>query len=375
MLIKKGLFLFFGLLFGVSIARSSPLNDERSVGDDPKQVQKALSALQNEVPLTYNESVRNYIDYFSNNHRPRFARMLGLSKYYFPIYEKIFKERGVPEELKYLSVIESSLDPNAVSKAEATGPWQFLNEVGKKYGLAVNDSIDERRDPSMACNAAASYLLDSYEYYHKDWLLAIASFNCGRNSIKWAMEDSGGKTDYWSIRKYLPVETQNYVPAYIATVYMMNNYRQYGITPVEPDFISETETLLAANTVSLDEIAKIGGLNPYILYTLNPSYKKKVVTGSASAPKPVVVPVLPTYTYNAICRAAGAPERVIVVPPAMVVTPPKPTYVILYTVQSGDTLAGVASRFEGVTVDILKSINQLKDDSLAAGTTIKIPQQ
>ncbi|MXV17320.1 lytic transglycosylase domain-containing protein [Hufsiella ginkgonis] len=344
----------------------------REIKDE--DLKKALEALQNQVPLTYNGDVRKFVDVYTTAQKKRFAQMVGLSKYYFPIYEKVFKERGVPDELKYLSVIESSLDPNAVSKAEATGPWQFLNEVGKKYGLAVNDTIDERRDPSMACNAAASYLLDSYAYYGNDWLLAIASYNCGRNSIKWAMEDSG-KKDYWSIRKYLPAETRNYVPAYIATVYMMNHYRKYGIVPVEPDFITETEHAMATKKVSIDEIAKLGGLNPYILYTLNPSYKKQMINGSGSSPKKLVVPVLPTYTYNAICRLVGAPERIVAPTVIASAVPAKPFYTVMYTVQAGDSLQSIAAKFNGATIESLKSVNNLKDDAPPPGTMIKVRMQ
>jgi membrane-bound lytic murein transglycosylase D len=337
------------------------------------QYERALTALQNEVPLTYNETVKSFINLFITQ-KGRFARMAGLSEYYFPIYEKVFKDRGLPDELKYISVMESSLDPNAVSSAEATGPWQFLHEVGKKYGLTVNDSIDERRDPTMACNAAASYLLDSYEFYGKDWLLAIASYNCGRNSIKWAMEDSGGKRDYWSIRKYLPKETQSYVPIFIATVYMMNNYRQHGIVPVEPAFMTETEVIAATKKVKLETVAGISGMNPYILYNLNPAYRKQEVNGSPSSPKTIVIPILPTYTYNAICRLAGAPER-IYSPQTAEQPVAKKYYAMMYRVQDGDTLATIASKFEGVSAALIKKANNLESDSVSTGDLLKILQE
>lgn len=227
---------------------------------------QSLESLQNKVPLSYNESVRKTIESYASQ-KKRFAEMLGLSKYYFPIYEKVFRERGIPEEIKYLSVLESSLDANAVSRAGATGPWQFLYEVGKIWGLTINDSIDERKDAVLAANAAASYLLDSYNQYG-DWLLAIASYNCGKNRVKWAIEDSGGKKDYWAIRKYLPAETRNYIPAYIATVYIMNNYQKHDIFP-EAGYLTETETIPVKSVVSFDEISRQSGVTMNQLIYLN----------------------------------------------------------------------------------------------------------
>ncbi len=361
---KSALYLVLAILFGSSSAFAT---------DDPSY-KLSLESIQNKVPLTYNEPVRNYINILIAQ-KKRMGMMLGLSKYYFPIYEKVFKERNVPEELKYLSVIESSLNPNAVSHAEAAGPWQFLNEVGKKYGLAVNDSIDERRDPMLACNAAASYLLDSYNMYH-DWLLVIASYNCGHNNIRWAIEDAGGKTDYWSIRKYLPAETQNYVPAFIATVYIMNYASRHGIYPIEPDFNTETEVIQVQTKISLDEIANRGNIIPGYLYLLNPAYKKGFINGSAKSPKSLVVPVLPTYKYNALCQILGAPLRVITAQTTVVQAPvAKVNYLLSYTIQPGDTLASIAAKFNGATPQSIKEVNKLTDaDVLTPGKVISILQ-
>lgn len=218
------------VLILISLSKAGIASGNNKAGIDSLTFKQALILMENKVPLPYNEYVARYINIYTASQKPRFSKVLGLSKYYFPIYEKIFRERNVPEELKYISVIESSLDPNAVSRVGATGLWQFMYETGKLYGLNINESTDERKDPVKACNAAASYLLDSY-FLYDDWLLAIASYNCGRNNIKWAMEKAGGKKDFWSIREYLPVETQNYVPAFIATAYLMNNYQQHNITP------------------------------------------------------------------------------------------------------------------------------------------------
>lgn len=347
--------------------------------DDPLSYRQSLQILENQVPLTYNEYVRSYINSYTNNQKKRFSAMLGLSKYYFPIYEKIFSQRGVPDELKYLSIVESSLDPTAVSKAEAAGPWQFLHAMGKIYGLTVNDSIDERLDPTLACNAAASYLLDSYKMFGNDWLIAIASYNCGRNNIRWAIEDSGGKKDYWSIRKYLPVETQNYVPAFIATVYIMNNARKHGIRPTEPWFATETEIMPVKRQVSIEKVAQLAKMSPEILSILNPSYKRSSINGSEEAPKSIIIPILPTYSYNAICDITGAPKK-IVQPPGATTTPaaapPVVTYVLLYTVQQGDTYSSIANKFTGTSEQAIKEVNKLTDaEPLLPGTMLKIRQK
>jgi membrane-bound lytic murein transglycosylase D len=334
--------------------------------------QQSLESLQNKVPLSYNESVRKTIEAYTSQ-KKRFGEMLGLSKYYFPIYEKVFRERGIPEEIKYLSVIESSLNANAVSRVGATGAWQFMYEVGKIYGLAINDSIDERKDPVLAANAAASYLLDSYNIYG-DWLLAIASYNCGKNRIKWAIEDSGGQKDYWAIRKYLPAETQNYIPAYIATVYIMNNYQKHDIFP-EAGYLTETETLPVKSVISFEDISRQTGLNLNQLTYLNPSYKKQIVNATETSPRNIVIPVLPTYTYNSLCKMLGLPGRYIPeakIPDVPVV--PATVYYLVYYVQEGDTITSIAGKFTGATEDQIKTANNLSTSVLKPGMMLKIRQ-
>src|SRR6202007_2143582 len=157
------------------------------------------------------------------------GRELGLAKYYFPIYEKAFREAGIPDEIKYLSIVESQLNPVATSRAGATGLWQFLGSTARIYGLKMDNYVDERRDPIQSSYAAAAYLKDAYQEFG-DWLLAIASYNCGKSNVIRAIEKAGAN-DFWSIRQYLPVETRGYVPAYIAITYVMNYYKQHNLIP------------------------------------------------------------------------------------------------------------------------------------------------
>jgi len=181
--------------------------------------ERRLDSISKDIPLEYNEYVQTYIDLYMQN-RDEMGQVIGLSKYYFPIYEKAFRDAGIPEEIKFLSIVESKLDPNAVSRVGATGPWQFMFTTAKLYGLNMDSYVDERRDPIQATYAAAAYLKDAYQEFG-DWLLAIASYNCGKSNVERAVEKAGAN-DFWSARQYLPAETRGYVPAFIAMNYVMH---------------------------------------------------------------------------------------------------------------------------------------------------------
>lgn len=344
--------------------------------EDPAYKQ-SLEDLEKTVPLTYNEAVKNQIRFFSTSQkdRERLSRVLARSKYYFPIYEKIFRDKNVPDELKYISVVESSLNPHAISRAGAAGPWQFLWQIGKRYGLTVNDTVDERRDPVLACKAAADYLLESYSMYG-DWLVAIASYNCGRNNIKWAMEKAGGEKDYWTLRKYLPTETQNYVPAYIATVYMMNNYRKHGIRSGEAGFNTQTDTITTGKTVTLQDVASHGNFSLADLTVLNPAYLRQTIYASQASTKTIIIPATVVFDYNSVARLVGAPER----KPAemslatMQSTPRVARSYITYRVQPGDTLASIGEKFNHLTAEEIIAANRLTDNSVLPGKLLKISQ-
>ncbi|MBC8051520.1 MAG: transglycosylase SLT domain-containing protein [Sphingobacteriaceae bacterium] len=381
------LVLFSGVgLLGFSLeTKASEI--KRITLNSPTKVDPAyrltLENLQKTVPLTYNESVQKHINaYASQKHR--FSKILGLSKYYFPIYERVFKEKGLPDELKYLSVVESSLNPHATSWVGATGLWQFLEPVGKIYGLTINDTLDERKDPLLASAAAADYLLKSYAMYN-DWLLAIASYNCGHNNIRWARENAGGgNLDYWAIRKYLPVETQNYVPAFIATVYIMNNHKKHGIYPSEAGFNIFTNSLTVNRKVSLWSVAKATNVNIDVLTLLNASYKNQIISGTPGKPKRLIIPEIKPYIYTALKDellksepVEGDLKLVYIIPENEL--PVKTTkYVardvsIVYRVQEGDTLSSIAEKFNS-TEEEIKVSNKLKHYSVKPGMVLKIIQ-
>lgn len=385
---KKALTLTLVLLSGVGLSGFSlgtkafaKTNIVPSVFVDP--LGRTLEDLEKTVPLTYNQAVQKAIKSYSAQ-KSRFSRMLGLSKYYFPIYERTFKEMGVPDELKYLSVVESALNPHATSHAGAAGTWQFLAPVGKLYGLKIDETIDERRDPLLASHAAAKYLLNSYSMYG-DWLLAIASYNCGHNNIRWARENAGGgELDYWAIRKYLPVETQNYVPAYIATVYVMNNAKKLGISSTEAGFNIFTNSIPVNRKVSLLSIAKATNVSIDDLTLLNAAYKNLIIDGTPEAPKKLVFPEIKPYIYAALCEEmlktgpVDGDLKLSYIVPANERMIKSSTYVqkdvvVKYTVQEGDTLSSIAEMFNG-TEEEIKVINKLKHSAVKSGMVLRIIQ-
>jgi membrane-bound lytic murein transglycosylase D len=267
---------------------------------------RRLDSIAKDVPLDYNEYVQSYIDtYLAYGQRDDMSRVLGLTKYYFPIYEKAFRDAGIPEEIKYLSIVESQLNPYAVSRVGATGPWQFMTNTARLYGLNMDAYVDERRDPIQSSYAAAAYLKDAYQEFG-DWLLAIASYNCGKSNVIRAIEKAGGATDFWSIRQYLPVETRGYVPAYIAITYVMNYYKKHNVVPQGCNIAMQTDTVLVNKYISLSSVSRVLKIDLSQLTILNPSYKMLIVNGTATAPKRLVIPQAAKERYSALYDTLNA---------------------------------------------------------------------
>jgi membrane-bound lytic murein transglycosylase D len=397
--------------------------------------ERRLDSIKKDVPLDYNEYVQGYIDTYLHN-RDEMARVIGLSKYYFPIYEKAFRDAGIPDEIKYLSIVESKLDPTAVSRVGAAGPWQFMFTTGKLYGLTIDDYVDDRRDPIQASYAAAAYLKDAYQEFG-DWLLAIASYNCGKSTVEHAIEEANA-TDFWSIRQYLPVETRNYVPAFIAVDYVMNYYYKHGIIPQACDLSLKTDTVLVNKFVALSTVSSALGLDTRQLALLNPAYKRQIVNGTLKAPRRLIIPQVDKAKYSALYNALNNTKEIAAVPqPAYAAyydsKPEKlPSYhtvrhgeslkdiadaygvelsdlklwnhlhgnkavvgqrlklsettgeskakpsvkhrqnYITYKVKTGDTLSGIAAKFDGMSIEKIKLLNGLKKDRLQPGMTIRI---
>lgn len=239
-----------------------------------------LSRLPNRMEMPYNDVVQKFIDKYSNQLRRSVSYMLGAANFYMPIFEQALETYGLTLELKYLPVIESALNPNAVSRVGATGLWQFMLATGKQYGLEVNSLVDERRDIVKSSYAAAEYLSDLYKIFG-DWNLVIAAYNAGPQSINKAIHRAKGEKDYWKIYPYLPKETRGYVPGFIAANYIMNYYCEHNICPMVTELPTKTDTVMVDRDVHFEQIAAVLNMDMEEIKMLNPQYRTNLVNGGS----------------------------------------------------------------------------------------------
>ncbi|MFN8282251.1 MAG: transglycosylase SLT domain-containing protein [Chitinophagales bacterium] len=248
--------------------------EEQLIKDDPDpvvmsaQIAVRLKKIQQTIPLDYNEHVQKFITY-NTKRKEHIAKMLGRSKKFFPIFESIFAQNGVPEEMKYLAVVESALNPFAVSPKGASGLWQFMYSTGLRYDLGISKRVDERRDPYKGCEAAAHYLKEMYNLYG-NWQLAIASYNCGAGNVNKAIRKAGGSHNFWDIRQYLPAETRAYVPSFIAIVYSMKYANKYGIAPLNIER-ENTQRVTVRQKITVGDLENIIGIPRQVIIDENPS--------------------------------------------------------------------------------------------------------
>lgn len=338
-----------------------------------------LESIQKDVSLSYNEYVQKYIDIYTGR-KEQIGKMLGLSEYYFPIFEKALKEVGIPEELKFLTVVESALNPQAVSRSGAVGPWQFMYQTARGYGLIMDNYTDERKDPVKASYAAAKYLFDAHAKIG-DWLLAIAAFNCGTGAVTRAIAKSGGVADFWKVRPFLPVQTQNYVPAFIATVYSMKFFKDHKISVKPAGFSTLTDVVPVNKRISMSSIAAATNIDIKELLLLNPSLKKEIVNGSELKPIPLVLPLLENHTYTSLYElfneSTDLTKPVPLIASANLTVIEKPeskkntSLYLYYTVKPGDTLSEIAEK-KGSSVSNIKALNGLKKSTIKVGMRLKI---
>ena len=245
----------------------------------PEEDIERLRRMPTVMEMGYNDIVQRFIDRYMGRLRHSVSYMLGAANFYVPIFEEALEAYQVPLELKYLPVIESALNPKAVSRVGATGLWQFMLGTGKQYGLEVNSLVDERRDPVRASYAAARYLRDLYRIFG-DWNLVIAAYNCGPGNINKAIHRSGGLKDYWQLYPYLPAETRGYVPAFIAANYAMTYYCEHNICPMSTRLPLQTDTIVVNRDVHLEQISAVLDLDIEMLRSLNPQYRRDIVPGA-----------------------------------------------------------------------------------------------
>ena len=346
-----------------------------------------LKRIPSIIEMPYNEVVQKFIDRYSGRLRHSVSYMLGASNFYMPIFEEALETYGLPLELKYLPVIESALNPKAVSRVGATGLWQFMLATGKRYGLEVNTLVDERRDPIKASYAAANYLSDLYKVFG-DWNLVIAAYNCGPDQINKAIHRSKGSKDYWQIYPYLPKETRGYVPAFIAANYIMTYYCEHNICPMTTRLPAKTDTVMVGRNVHLEQIASVCNIDIEQLRTLNPAYRRDIVPGATKLsavrlPQTEVGKFIDLedsiYAYNA--------EVLFSKRTTVEVNDDVPTYTRKssskrsrkkarsrgrnVTVKSGQTLSEIAKR-NGTTVAKLRRLNGIKGSNIRAGKKLRV---
>lgn len=340
-----------------------------------------LANLHTVIPMTFNSEVRSYIRFYLKYMSRRLDVMLSLSQYYHPLFEDALSRYGVPEELKYLTIVESAMNPMATSRAGAAGLWQFMYSTGKNYGLEVNSLVDERRDPVKASYAAAHYLHDLYAIFG-DWTLVIASYNCGPNNVNKAIKRAGGSKDYWTIYPYLPAETRGYVPAFIAANYIMNYYCDHNICPVNTKLPQGTDTLQISRNIYMERIAELTGISRDELRALNPQYRTSLIPGESH----ICTLRLPTAAVNTFIEAGDsiyAPVPEIQTVPDVPMTAPARRRDrgrsrsggggggTTVTVRKGDTLSDIASR-NHTTVAKIKSLNGIKGTYIYTGQKIRV---
>lgn len=355
--------------------------DTSYIPDFPDSVYKArLDALPVLIDMSYNKIVRNYIHMYSHKKRDLVENMLGLTDYYFPIFEEILDAHNMPLELKYLPIIESALNPNAVSRAGATGIWQFMYYTGKMYKLEINSFVDERRDPFKSSYAAVNFLQDLYDIYD-DWILVIAAYNCGPGNVNKAIRRSGGKRNYWDIYYHLPRETRGYVPAFIAATYIMSYYEEHNLRPQENELPILCDTIMTSSRIHLEQISKIMGVELATLRTLNPQYRRDIIPGKNKT-YAIRFPFEETTRFIDLHDSiVGYMDSVYFNPEALSKTPVYQSYKpgaptknhvkLLYTIKSGDNLGFIAEWYQ-VSTNNLRYWNNIRGSRIRSGQKLTI---
>lgn len=336
-----------------------------------------LANLPTVVPMVYNQPVRSVIDRYSTRNRNLVSYMLGVMQYYGPMIEQALDYYHVPNEFKYLPVIESACNPKAVSRVGATGLWQFMYYTGKQYGLSQNSLVDERIDPIKATWAAAHYLRDLYKMFG-DWTLVIASYNCGPGNVNKAIHRSGGKTDFWDIYWALPRETRGYVPAFIAANYIMNYYEEHGICPMESALPLATDTLMLNQNIYLQQISEVCDVDLETLCALNPQYKENMIPGGfSSSSLRLPMDKIPVFldmgdsVYNYHRTEFFPPQKMVEAKPVVNQSAKSSKGYTVHKIRSGESLGSISRKY-GVSVSQIKKWNGLSSDRIVAGRTLKI---
>ena len=377
-------------------ATDKSYTDKKDVDTSDEVIKQRLASMPTVIEMPFNSIVRQYIDRYTKNGRPQVAAILGLGLYYMPIFEQALEERGLPHELKYLPVIESALDPNAVSKHGATGLWQLMLATGKGLGLECNSLVDERRDPYASSKAAAELLKQLYDTYG-DWSLAIAAYNSGPSAVNKAIRRAGGdptKADFWSVYPYLPDETRGYVPMFIAANYVMTYYPYHNISPVLPTKPLVTDTVGVTERLHFDQIEAVLAIPKDEIRILNPQYREDVIPGTPERAYMLVLPSKQIHAYlmsqdqilsyqadkyrrrTSVQPGKATPEALAAAAedepdtqqlPGSTAAPTS----VSHKVVAGETLTSIAAQY-GVQAADIRSANNLRRNAVRVGQVLTI---
>ena len=334
-----------------------------------------MKAILSPISMGYNETIKQYLILYTQKRKDMMGRMIGLSQVYFPLFEEELAREGLPLELRILPIVESALNPVAISRAGATGLWQFMYATGKAYGLEITSFVDQRRDPVASTKAAVKYLKDLYLMYG-DWTLALAAYNCGPGNVQKALNRAGENAHtFWDVYPFLPRETRGYVPSFIAATYAFTYYKQHGIEPVAPELPVLTDTIMVNHLMHFDQITSTMDVSKETLRALNPQYKLDIIP-ALDKTYPLMLPLSDISTYLQNEDSILAKDTVYLA--QYLQQSPTTNQKVFnitsttYKVKSGDTLGAIAVRY-GVTVKQLMSWNHIKNaNTLRIGQTLEI---
>ena len=353
-----------------------PLEDLEYIPADesPELIADRLSCLQQRVPLTYNDKTHAFINYFVVKDREYTKMVMRRKDLYFPLFEKYFEKYNLPDELKYLSVIESGLNPKAVSRARAVGLWQFMSGTGKYLNLKSDWYLDDRMDPEKSTEAACKYLSQLYSMFH-NWELALAAYNSGPGTVRKAIRRSGYKKSFWEVYPFLPRETRAYVPQYVAIIYAMNYAAEHNIVEPAREELLTNDTLQVKKFLHFETFANLTGTCVEDLQKLNPSVLRNVIpeTGKTYTIK---IPLhaklnLEMNRLSILDSASKVGRKDIEVIAQKATGNIYGRESVSYTVKSGDVIGLIAERHH-VRVDDIKSWNNLRSNTIYTGQRLKI---
>lgn len=343
-----------------------------------EEIDQRVKAMDHEMAFELNDRIFSFIQYFTVRNRDYTKMVLARKELFFPMFDEMMTKHEMPLEIKYLSIIESGLDPQIRSRVGAMGLWQFMPATGGMYGMKINSEVDDRMDPELSTEAAAKYLKSLYRMFG-DWEVAMAAYNCGPGNVRKAIRRSGGKKTFWGIYNYLPRETRSYVPQVQAMLYILNHLDEHNFYPEDPTYVVEYEKIRFDRALSLDKLAELTNLCVSDLKTLNPAIKnRKLPETNKSMALRIPKAKVPYIKENLAWLNDSLNNAPIILLASNIEVQSVETLAKevkqnskVYKVRSGDVLGSIAQR-HGVTVTQLKSWNNLSSNLIRVGQTLKI---